>query len=83
MTTPVNNIIISKGLHCLAFHPAKLYEVPGVLKFSSIEINANKKNRKKNQTCCSSEIKLKIEETFNSLMPGGSKRSHILKLTCS
>ena len=80
MTTPVNNIIVSKGLYCLAFHPAKLYEVPDVLKFSSIEINANKKKiERRNQTCCSSEIKLKIEETFNSLMPGGSKRSHILR----
>ena len=33
MATPVNYNIVSKGLHCLEFHPVILSEVTSVLQF--------------------------------------------------
>ena len=40
MATPVNYNIVSKGLHCLEFHPVILSEVTSVLQFSWIGMNA-------------------------------------------
>ena len=36
-------------------------------------MNAKKNMERRNQICYSSEIKLKVKEAFNPLMPGGRK----------